>query len=124
MPQAPGDTMGKKDGVYSKCLSNQEKRKDGRCYPKKFPKSKTFYDYDNLSLKDLSAVLADIKETKKANRKSVFDNQEKTLFVATIILPKILATVKNVKNAPVPPEGYAKKRQKYLSVHRQSNYLL
>ena len=100
--------------TYKKCLPHQEKRGAFLCYPKGFSKNKRFSNFADLNLKDLKAVLEDLKETKKANRRTIFENQERTLFAATVILPKILATVKNVKNAPIPPEGYAKKREEYL----------
>ena len=100
--------------TYKKCLPHQEKRGASLCYPKSFSENKRFSNIVDLNLKDLKAVLEDLKETKKANRRTIFENQERTLFAATVILPRILATVKNVKNAPVPPEGYAKKREEYL----------
>jgi len=107
-------------GVYNKCLSNQEKRgagADQRCYPKDFPKNKEFYSFNGLGLKDFITVIKDLKECDANNRDSVFTGQNKTLYFATVILPKLNKTIKNVKNAPKVPENYVEKNiERYYKI--------
>ena len=114
---APGDEFRDLEvyGKYSKCLSSQEKRKDGRCYPKKFSKNKTFYDFDNLTLSDFLAVSQDAIETNKARRTSVFEGQDKTLYFSLVVLPGILNSINSVKDLPKISNNYGKIRNTVLS---------
>jgi len=134
---APGDAATLKVyGDYPKCLAGQEKRdsrhkvwdsgqtyrtakykRGKRCYPKDFSKNKKFYDFDGLGLKDFIAVIKDLKECEANNRTSVFTDQNKTLYFATVILPKLNKTIKNVKNAPKVPENYVEKNiERYYKI--------
>jgi hypothetical protein len=92
--------------AYSKCLPHQEKRKDGRCYPKGFSSNKKFYDFDGLTKDDFLLIAKDIKLTNAANRDSVFKGQEKSLQFALIIMPKLIRAFKTIKAAKPVPEDY------------------
>ena len=111
----------RKYGVYKKCLSSQEKRKDGRCYPTGFSKNKTFDDFDNLTLKDFYYVNQDIIKTTKKGRESVFKGQDKTLYFSQIVLPRLIITFNTVEKIPKVSENYISDRKKVLDIIKKSS---